>query len=158
MNYLCSEIDTMKRTHIIILIVIAASIVGLIAFSAGDFSTYETIASAQKKPGKSVTIIAQFDPTRPVEYDPIKNSNYLSFYAKDSLGGKTKVIYRNSKPTDMEKSERLVLTGMMKNGEFECSKILLKCPSKYKDDKNELERRLKEETGATTYNTDAKTN
>ncbi len=147
----------MKRTHIIILVAIAALIVTLIVFSAGDFSTYETIHSAQNKPGKSVTIIAQFDKTQPVEYDPQKNSNYLSFYAKDSLGGKTKVVYRNSKPTDLEKSERIVLTGMMQNGQFECTKILLKCPSKYKDDKKELERKMKEETGATSYSPDINT-
>jgi cytochrome c-type biogenesis protein CcmE len=142
----------MKRTHIIILVAIAALIVTLIVFSAGDFSTFETIQSAQKKAGKSVTIIAQIDKTYPIEYDPIKNSNYLSFYAMDSLGGKTKVVYHNSKPTDFERSERIVLTGVMKNEHFECSKILLKCPSKYKDDKNELERKIKEETGSTTYN------
>ena len=148
----------MKRSHIIILVGIAALIVCLLVFSIGDFSTYETIASAQKKPGKSITIIAQFDKTRPMEYDPEKNSNYLSFYAKDSLGGQTtKVIYHNSKPTDLEKSERIVLTGMMQNGQFECSKILLKCPSKYKDDKKELERKMNEETGATSYNKDVNT-
>ena len=142
---------TMKRSHIIILVGIAALIVALIVFSAGDFSTYETIASARKKPGKSITIIAKVDTTRPMEYDPEKNSNYLSFYAKDSLGGHTKVIYRNTKPTDIEKSERVVLTGMMQNDEFICTKILLKCPSKYKDDKKELERKMNEETGTTTY-------
>lgn len=142
----------MKKSHIIILIGIAALIVSLIVFSAADFSTYESIASAQKKPGKSVTIIAQLDKSQPIEYDPVKNSNYLSFYAKDSLGGYTKVVYHNSKPTDLEKSERVVLTGTMKDGEFHCTKILLKCPSKYKDDKRELERKMKEDNGTTTYN------
>ena len=157
MLYLCAELLTMKRSHIIILIGIAALIVSLIVFSVGDFSTYETIASAQKKPGRPITIIAQIDTTQAIEYDPQKNSNYLSFYAKDSLGGHTKVVYHNSKPTDLEKSERVVLTGVMQNGQFECTKILLKCPSKYKDDKKELERKMKEETGTTTtYNTDPK--
>ena len=148
----------MKRSHIIILIAIAASIVGLIVFSAGDFSTYESIKSAQHKAGKQVTIIAQIDKTQPIEYDPQKNSNYLSFYAKDSLGGYTKVVYHNSKHTDIEKSERIVLTGVMRNGQFECSKILLKCPSKYKDDKKELERTMKEQTTKSTDypNTNAK--
>ncbi|MFN8243385.1 MAG: cytochrome c maturation protein CcmE [Ferruginibacter sp.] len=141
----------MKKLHLIILIGIAALIVSLIVFSAADFSTYESIASAQKKQGKSVTIIAQLDKSQPIEYDPVKNSNYLSFYAKDSLGGHTKVVYLNSKPTDLEKSEKVVLTGVMKGDEFHCTKILLKCPSKYKDDKRELERKMKEETGATSY-------
>ena len=142
MNYLCKEITTMKRTHIIILISIAALIVTLIVFSAGDFSTYETIGSAQKKPGKYVHLIAKLDKTMPIEYDAVNNPNYLSFYAVDSLGGKTKVIFHNSKPTDLEKSERIVMKGAMKGDHFECKDILLKCPSKYKDDKSQLEKTL----------------
>ena len=129
----------MKKTHIIILVGIAALIVGLLAYSV-DFSTYDTIASAQQKEGKFVHIIAKLDKTQPIEYDPINNPNYLAFYAVDSLGGKTKVIYRNSKPADLEKSERIVMKGKMQQDHFECKDILLKCPSKYKDDKKQLEK------------------
>ena len=130
----------MKRTHIIILVCIAAMIVALIVFSAGDFSTYDTIGSARKKPGKHVHLIAKLDTTRAIEYDPIKNPNFLSFYAVDSLGSTTKVVYNNSKPTDLEKSERIVMSGKMQDDVFECKEILLKCPSKYKDDKQQLEK------------------
>ncbi len=135
----------MKRTHIIILIGIAALIVGLISFSA-DFSTYDTIGSANAKKGKFVHVIAKIDKSQPIEYDPIKNPNYLSFYAVDSLGGKTKVIFHNSKPTDLEKSERLVMKGKMQDDHFECSDILLKCPSKYKDDNKQLEKDMQQTT------------
>jgi cytochrome c-type biogenesis protein CcmE len=130
----------MKRTHIIILVAIAISIVALIVFSANDFSTYDTIASAQKKQGVFVHLIAKLDVTRPIEYDAAKDPNYLTFYATDSLGGKTKVVYHKEKPTDLEKSERVVLKGKMQGDVFECKDILLKCPSKYKDDKQQLEK------------------
>lgn len=133
---------TMKRTHIIFLVAIAALIVALIVFSAGDFSTYETISSAKNKQGKYVHLIAKLDKTEPIEYDAVNNPNYLSFYAVDSLGGKTKVVFHNSKPTDLEKSERIVMKGTMKADHFECKDILLKCPSKYKDDKKELEKTI----------------
>ena len=142
MGYLYSEIFTMKRTHIIFLVAIAALIVGLIVFSVGDFSTYETIKSAQNKQGTFVHLIARLDKSEPIEYDAVKNPNYLSFYAVDSLGGKTKVIFHNSKPADLEKSERIVMKGAMKGDHFECKDILLKCPSKYKDDKKELEKTI----------------
>ena len=142
MNYLCPEIITMKRTHIIFLVAIAALIVALIVFSAGDFSTYESINSAKNKQGTYVHLIAKLDKTEPIEYDAIKNPNYLSFYAVDSLGGKTKVVFKNSKPTDLEKSERIVMKGTMKADYFECNDILLKCPSKYKDDKSQLEKTI----------------
>lgn len=142
MSYLCTEIFSMKKTHIIFLVAIAVLIVALIVFSAGDFSTYESIDSAKKKEGTFVHLIAKLDKTEPIEYDAINNPNYLSFYAVDSLGGKTKVIFHNSKPTDLEKSERIVMKGTMKSDHFECKDILLKCPSKYKDDKKELEKTI----------------
>jgi len=135
----------MKKTHIIILVGIAALIVALLAYSV-DFSTYDSISSAQKKQGRYVHMIAKIDKGQPVEYDPIHNPNYLSFIAIDSLGGRVKVVYHNSKPTDIERSERLVLQGRMRQDHFECEKILLKCPSKYKDDKKELERTMSEQT------------
>ncbi len=147
MSYLCIEFFSMKRTHIIILVAIAALIVTLIIFSAGDFSTYDTINSAKEKSGKYVHLIAKLDKTQPIEYDPVNNPNYLSFYAIDSLGGRTKVVFHNSKPTDLEKSERIVMKGSMKGDHFECKDILLKCPSKYKDDKKQLEKTLEPNTG-----------
>ena len=133
----------MKKTHIILLVGIAVLIAGLLAYSA-DFSTYDTVGSAKQKQGKFVHLIAKLDKSKPVEYDPINNPNYLSFYAVDSLGGQTKVVYHNSKPADLEKSERIVMKGTMGADHFECKDILLKCPSKYKDDKQQLEKTVVE--------------
>jgi cytochrome c-type biogenesis protein CcmE len=135
----------MKKTHIIILVGIAALIVGLLAYSV-DFSTYDTVNSAKEKKGKYVHLIAKLDKTQPIEYDPINNPNYLAFHAVDSLGGQTKVVYRNSKPTDLEKSERIVMKGKMEADHFECKEILLKCPSKYKDSKEQLQKSVNETT------------
>ena len=125
----------MKKTHIIALVLIAAAIATLISFM-GDVTTYETIASAKQKPGKYVNLIAKMDKSQPMSYDPVKNPNYLTFTAIDTLGNSIEVVYHNAKPTDMEKSERLVLQGKVEDGKFECKNILLKCPSKYKDDAN----------------------
>lgn len=135
----------MKKTHIIILVGIAALIGGLLAYSV-DFSTYDSIDSAKKKPGKYVHLIAKLDKSMPIEYDAVKNPNYLSFFAVDSLGGQTKVVYYNSKPQDLERSERIVMKGKMQKDHFECNDILLKCPSKYKDDKEKLQQSVKETT------------
>lgn len=129
----------MKKTHIVILIAIALAIGGLLTLS-NDFSTYDTVDSAKQKQGKFVHLIAKLDRTEPMDYDPAKNPNYLAFTAIDSLGSKTKVVYRNSKPSEMEHSERMVLQGKMQGDTFECKDILLKCPSKYKDDKAQLQK------------------
>ncbi|MCW3093692.1 MAG: cytochrome c-type biosis protein CcmE, heme chaperone [Ferruginibacter sp.] len=133
----------MKKTHIIILVAIAVAIGALIMMSV-DFSTYDTIASAKQKQGKFVHLIAKLDKTVPLDYDPAKNPNYLSFTAVDSLGARAKVVYLNTKPAELEHSERIVLKGKMQGDVFECSDILLKCPSKYKDDKTQLEKTVVE--------------
>ena len=70
-------------------------------------------------------------------YNPIQDANYFSFYVKDQQGEECKVIYAGTKPQDFEKSEQIVLIGKMKSDEFHASKILMKCPSKYNNDKVE---------------------
>ena len=133
----------MKKTHIILLVAIAAVIAGLLTMMK-DITTYDSIESARKKEGKYVHLIAKLDKTKPVQYDPIKDPNYLAFYAVDSLGSETKVVYRNAKPSEFEHSERIVLKGKMQGETFECNEILLKCPSKYKDDPNQQFKKLNE--------------
>lgn len=107
----------------------------------GDITTYDTVSSAKEKPGKFVHLIAKVEKNS-LSYDPVSNPNYLSFTAVDSLGSTIHVVYHNPKPTDMEKSERLVLKGKVEGDHFECQSILLKCPSKYKDDINAAKKQV----------------
>lgn len=125
----------MKKSHIAALILIGIAIAVLIS-SMVDVTAYETIASAKQKPGKTVTVIAKLDKAT-VQYNPAVNPNYLTFEATDTLGERMKVAYYYEKPYDMEKSERIVLKGKMEDGIFQIHDqkgILIKCPSKYKDD------------------------
>ena len=138
----------MKKIHIVLLVLIAGTIAVLISFM-GTLSTYDTVKSAMKKQGKVVSIIAKLDLTHPIEYDAVKNPNYLSFVAYDSLGSNMKVIYRKEKPANLEHSERLVLKGRMNNDHFDCTEILMKCPSKYKDDMNQAKKNLQENATTT---------
>jgi cytochrome c-type biogenesis protein CcmE len=134
----------MKKLHVVILILIAASIAVLVSFM-GDLSTYETIASAQQKAGKTVTIIAHIDKTQPIVYDPVRDPNFVSFHISDTLGNKAKVIYHFEKPYDLEKAERITLKGKMSGDVFDITRkdgILLKCPSKYKDDPSNNQKAL----------------
>lgn len=134
----------MKKLHIVILAAVAVVIAGLLTMMK-DLTTYDSIASAKSKEGKYVHLIAKLDKTKPIVYDPVKDPNFLSFYALDSLGGETKVVYRNAKPSEFEHSERIVLKGTMQGDVFECREILLKCPSKYKDDPTQQMKKLEGE-------------
>ena len=122
----------MKPMHIILLVLIAASISVLVSFT-NTASTYDTIDTAKEKPGEYVHLMAKLDKSAPIEYDAINNPNYLSFTAVDSLGASVKVIYNNAKPDNLEMSESIVLKGKYNNGQFECEEIQTKCPSKYKE-------------------------
>jgi cytochrome c-type biogenesis protein CcmE len=125
----------MKTIHIVLLVFIAAAI-GVLLSSLKTGSSYGTIAEAKAKPGKFLHVAVQLDKSAPVEYDPIKNSNYLAFQAKDSTGEKMKVIYRKGEIPNLMISEKLVLKGTYQDGTFECKDVQTKCPSKYKEDPN----------------------
>ena len=133
----------MKKTHIILLVSITVAIAILISLMDG-LTTYDTVETAKNKPGKFVHLIARLDHSKPLEYDAIKNPNYLSFTVVDSLGGAVKVVYHNSKPENLESSDQLVLKGSMRDRHFECREILMKCPSNYKDDMKSAEKKLPE--------------
>lgn len=131
----------MKKLHIFLLVAVAASIAVMISFTS-DLTTYDTIESAQNKQGEFVHLIAKLDKAQPIVYDPIKDANYCSFTVVDSLGASSKVISFKPKPADLEQSERVVLKGRMQEDGFHCDDILLKCPSKYKDDMEAAQKQL----------------
>lgn len=131
----------MKKIHIILLLLVIGGIVGM-SFFVKDLTTYETFASAGKKSDKFVVVKVQLDKATPIEYDQVKDPNKTVFYAVDQDGKRSKVVYNNAKPTDIERSEGIDLNGYMRNGYFECTKLQMKCPSKYKDDMKAAQKNL----------------
>lgn len=145
-DYLC----LVKKIHIILLVLVIAGIVGM-SFFIQDLTTYETFASSAKRPDKFVVVKVKLDKETPIEYDEIKDPNKTVFYAIDQDGKKSKVVYNNSKPTDIERSEGIDLNGYMRDGYFECTKLQMKCPSKYKDDMNQAKKNLPADPDKTEY-------
>jgi cytochrome c-type biogenesis protein CcmE len=145
----------MKKIHIVLLVLIAGAIAVLVAFLETT-TTYDTVDTAMNKPGKYVHLMARWDRSQPIQYDALKDPNYLSFTAVDTLGKSIKVIYHNPKPENFEISERLVLKGKYQDGYFDCEGIQTKCPSKYKDDMKAAEKNVKETSQSATGNTDTK--
>ena len=123
----------MKKTHIVLLILVVASL-SVIVSVFGSFSTYETFASASKEPGKKYYVIGYLQKDKEMEYDMKKDPNHFIFYAKDKSGNLDKVIFNGEKPRDIEKSEQIVMMGYQDGSAFHCSRIQMKCPSKYKKD------------------------
>ncbi|MEO7924502.1 MAG: cytochrome c maturation protein CcmE [Chitinophagaceae bacterium] len=132
----------MKKIHLVLLVMIAGAIAVLLTFLK-TASTYDTVDTARAKPGKFVHLMARLDKTQPIDYDAIKNPNYLSFTVVDTVGKSVKVVYHNAKPDNLEISERLVLKGKYKDGYFDCKDIQTKCPSKYKEEMKATDTQLK---------------
>ena len=123
----------MKKTQIVLLVLVAAAICVIVSMF-GDFSTYETFASASAQPGKSYHVIGFLEKDKAMDYNPDIDPNRFTFYAKDKAGNVSKVIFKGAKPTDIEKSEQIVMKGYIADGAFHCTGIQMKCPSKYKND------------------------
>ncbi len=141
----------MKKIHIALLVLIAVAIGVLISFLKTT-ATYETIAQAMGAPGKFVHIAVKLDRSVPVQYDAVKDPNFLSFNATDSSGKSMKVVYRKGERQDILNAMQLVLQGKYVTDHFECEDIQTKCPSKYKDDIGESEKNLQQNTQSPSQN------
>jgi len=126
----------MKKVHIILLVVVAIA-VGILISTYSNSSTYANFAKA-KMEGETTHVISHLDRSKEMVYNPFLDANHFSFYARDQNGMECKVIFDGTKPQDFERSEQLVLTGRMENEVFHAEKILMKCPSKYTNDKLEI--------------------
>jgi cytochrome c-type biogenesis protein CcmE len=122
----------MKKIYIIAIIMVVVAI-AMLTSAADDMSTYATFADAERN-GERVKIAGQLAKDKEMYYNPEEDPNYFSFYIKDAEGDERKVVLLSEKPQDFELSEQIVLTGSMKGEAFIATDMLMKCPSKYKDE------------------------
>ncbi|MCB0507500.1 MAG: cytochrome c maturation protein CcmE [Chitinophagales bacterium] len=128
----------MKRTHIIALVFVAVLIASLTVMLGKGFSRYENFESAYAKQGKEFTVVGYMNKEKGVTYKPQINPNQFSIYVKDDEGVEKLVVVNKAVPRDIEKSEKIVVTGKMNGDTFVANDILLKCPSKYKNREMEV--------------------
>ena len=122
----------MKKTHMVALLAIVSAI-AIIINGARDVSTYASFADAAES-GTEVKVTGELNLDEEIIYQPEIDPNVFSFHMLDNNGESRKVIMKQAKPQDFERSESIVVTGELKNEVFVADEILMKCPSKYKDD------------------------
>jgi cytochrome c-type biogenesis protein CcmE len=64
-------------------------------------------------------------------YEMDNQNRIFSFYMADNQGNQMRVVYNGTMPNNFESAKSVVVTGEYKNGCFQASNILTKCPSKY---------------------------
>jgi cytochrome c-type biogenesis protein CcmE len=129
----------MKKTHIVIIIVIAAAI-GIIITSAGDASTYVTFDEARQMAltGKknNIHVVGQLKKDSQGKVVGIQEGAdkvSFSFILVDDAGREQKVDFNEPMPADLMRSEKVVVIGSYQGEDFKATKIILKCPSKYQE-------------------------
>ena len=115
------------------MLVIAVAIAVIIS-TYSSTSAYGTFVEASQSKVQ-LHIVGHLDKTKGLFYDAAKDANYFSFYLKDKNGQECKVTYTGTEPQDFEKSEQIVVTGQMEGNDFHAATILMKCPSKYVQEK-----------------------
>lgn len=123
----------MKPKTIILLVILALGI-GAIMSTYMEASESATFEQAKANPDTEYHITGFLMKDEPIEYDPIVNANYFSFYLKDKEGNICKVETSEPKQQDFELTETVSMTGRAKGDVFIATKVLPKCPSKYKDE------------------------
>ena len=123
----------MKKGPIIGIVVIAVAIAVIIC-TYSSTSTYGTFVEASQNKTQ-LHIVGHLDKSKELYYDAAKDANLFSFYMQDKNGQERKVIYTGTKPQDFERSDQIVVTGQMEGNDFHAATILMKCPSKYVQEK-----------------------
>ncbi|MFN3378734.1 MAG: cytochrome c maturation protein CcmE [Runella zeae] len=133
----------MKKIHLFGLIVIAIAI-GIIVSTYGNASTYSnfTEATEMAKEGETsdIHVVGKLKKDANgqivgMKYDPVMDANHFEFVLVDTNKVEKRVVYLSPKPQDFDKSEQVVVIGKMQGDYFACNKILMKCPSKYTNEK-----------------------
>ncbi len=128
----------MKRTHIILLLLVA----GLMGtFIATITSTSRSVGfnTAFQDPGVEFKVSGTLVTSEPIEYDPQVNTALTKFHMMDKEGVIREVWLEKAKPTGLERSESIDLYGKAHGDHFRATEMLMKCPSKYNEQNHLLE-------------------
>lgn len=131
----------MKKTHIIAILVIASAI-AIILSTAGDASTYVSFDQAFQMASAGNTtnihVVGELKKDASgniVGIEPGADRLSFSFVLLDEAKREQTVYYNEPMPPDFTRSEKIVVIGGFQGDRFVASKILLKCPSKYQENK-----------------------
>ena len=131
----------MKKTHIVAILAIAAAI-AIIISTAGDASTYVSFDEAYRmaSAGNTTNIhvvgeLKKGPDGKIVGITPGVDKLSFSFILVDDAHREQMVYYNEPMPPDFTRSEKIVVIGGFQGDHFVATKILLKCPSKYTENK-----------------------
>lgn len=131
----------MKKSHIIAIVVIAVAI-AIIISTAGDASTYVNFDQAWQMASTGnktkIHVVGELKKDASGSIVGLVNSPdnlSFTFILLDENKKEQKIYYNEPMPSDFTRSEKVVVIGSYRGDTFVADKILLKCPSKYQEQK-----------------------
>lgn len=113
-----------------------AALVGFAALLLLNFgsqvSGYMNFEEAARTDAKA-HVVGTWVEDEPTHYD--RTENVFTFHMRDEAGTVRQVHYHNPKPANFEEAEQVVVEGHSEGGAFVADDILVKCPSKYNDER-----------------------
>lgn len=129
----------MKKSSIIGLVVIAIAVAIIISTSssASSYANFdEAYALATKGSDESIHVVGELKKNalgEVVGVQPSQDMLSVEFVLVDENKKEQKVYLNQPMPTDLLKSDKVVVIGGYKSDRFVADKVLLKCPSKYEE-------------------------
>jgi len=101
-------------------------------YTLDELQGKKQVIEAQKK----IRVGGQLD-KESVDYDP--TGPVLRFRLQNEDGSiKLPVVFKDIMPDNLMKSTEIVVTGVLKDGTFYAESMLVKCPSRYESEEEEL--------------------
>ena len=123
----------MKPAYLIAFLILVTSLgITLYSFSSA-IARHVTIPQAMAMPGQNVQIPGKIVKGSDV-FDPLRKE--LRFDVT-SMDGKNRItiVYKEPKPENFDSATNVEAAGQCKDGVFYATNLLVKCPSKYNDEK-----------------------
>lgn len=129
----------MKKSSIIGLVVIAVA-VAIIISTSSNASSYadfdEAYSLAASGSDESIHVVGELKKNSRGEVVGLKSSDDMlsvQFILVDENNKEQTVYLNQPMPTDLLKSDKVVVIGGYQEDKFVANKVLLKCPSKYEE-------------------------
>ena len=117
----------------ILFVIIALAFLGYVGYSFMDSVTpYVGIDEAVKSKG-SVQVKGLLDKTAPAPH--MEGEDFVFTLQDPDTGSVMPVRYHGTKPDQFDEAHHIVAIGRYKDTAFESDKLLIKCPSKYEQQK-----------------------
>lgn len=114
-------------------LVVLCGFFGLLLLNFGDqVGGYMLFGEAAASGGRA-HVVGEWVQEKETRYDPA--ANLFTFHMRDDEGETWPVQYRNPKPASFEDADKIVVEGSVEDTVFVAEHILMKCPSKYNDER-----------------------